>query len=167
MNTTLVVVIGFGVLAGIVAALLEMRRRRRDQTLTALLATFGPAVARVQVEPRELVGWASVAKTARALLPDAFKELDVAHGARFPFPETVIDATHARWTSQWLAWEREHDLEYKQKASQVEAELERVSAADSPRLHSQLASIEQEKLQRYQERYEEYVRVGKAMSELD
>ena len=167
MNTTLVVVIGFGVLAITAAALLEMRRRRRDQILTALLSTFGPAVAKVQVEPRELVAWASVAKTARALFPDAFKELDVARGARFPFPETVIDATHARWTSQWLAWECEHDLEYKQRASQVEAELERASAEDTPRLHSQLASIEQEKFQRYQQRYEEYVRVGKAMSELD
>ena len=167
MNTTLVVVIGLLGLAGAGAALIEMRRRRRDEILTSLLATFGPAVARVQVEPRELVAWANVAKTARALFPDAFQELDMARGARFPFPEAVIEATHARWTAQWLAWEREHDLEYKGKAIQVEADLESGSVEQTPRLQRRLASIEQEKLQRYQERYEEYVRVGKAMSELD
>ena len=167
MNTTVVILTGLGVIAVAVAAIVEMRRRRRDQLVASLLATFGPAVAKVQVEPRELVAWATVAATARALFPDTFKELDAASGARFPFPGTVIEDVHARWTSQWLAWEREHDLECKRRASRVEVELARASAEDAPRLHSQLAAIEQEKLQRYQERYEEYVRVGRAMGDLE
>ena len=166
MNTTLVV-FSVVVIASTVAVLVEMRRRRREHILASVLATFGPAVAKVQVEPRVLVTWASVATTARALFPEAFKELDAASGARFPFPAAVIEEAHARWTTQWLAWERGHDLECKRQTSRVEAELARASAEDTPSLHSQLAAIEQEKLQRYQERYEEYVRVGRAMGELE
>ena len=166
MNTTLVVIL-LVVIAGTVAVLVEMRRRRREHILTSVLATFGPAVAKVHVEPRALVAWASVATTARALFPDAFKELDAASGARFPFPATVIEDAHAKWTTQWLTWERDHDLECKRQTSRVEAELARASAEDAPGLHSQQAAIEQEKLLRYQERYEEYVRVGRAMGELE
>ena len=106
-----------------------------------------------------------VAATARVLFPDTFKELDAANGAQFPFPGTVIEDVHARWTTQWLVWEREHDLEYKRQASRAEAALASASAA--VRLQSQLVAIEQEKLQRYQERYEEYVRVGRAMGKLE
>ena len=167
MNTVLVFFTGFVVVASTVAVVVEMRRRRREQILASLLATFGPPIAKVQVEPREVVAWASVAATARAIFPDIFKELDAAHGARFPFPATVIEDAHARWTTQWLVWEREHDLECKRQASRVDAELASASAEDAPGLHSQLAAIEQEKLQRYQERYEEYVRVGRAMGELE
>lgn len=167
MTTTLVVLIGLVVTACTVALLVELRRRDREQLLASLLAIFGPAVAKVQAEPRELVAWASVAEAARALFPDIFKELDAANGARFPFPGPLIENAHARWTTQWLAWEREHDLEYKRQARQVEAELERASADDVPNLHARLAAIEQEKLQRYQERYEEYVRVGRVLGELE
>lgn len=167
MNTALVVVGLVVVVVSTVAVLVEMRRRRREHVLASVLATFGPAVATVEVEPRALVAWASVATTARALFPDVFKELDAASGARFPFPATVVEDTHARWTTQWLAWERDHDLECKRQTSLVEAELAAASAEDAPSLHSQLAAIEQEKLRRYQERYEEYVRVGKAIGDLE
>ena len=167
MNITLAVLAALLAIASAASVILEMRRRRREQTLVTLLATFGPAVSRVQVEPREIVAWAGLAKTARTLFPDAFEELDTASGRQFPFPGTVIEDAHARWTTQWLAWERSHDLEYKRRARQVEAELERASAVDAPSLHTQLAAIEQEKLQRYQQRYEEYVRVGKAIGELE
>ena len=167
MNTTVVALTSLGVIAIMVVVVVEVRRWRRQQLLASLLATFGPAVAKVQVEPRELVAWASVATTARALFPDSFRELDAASGARFPFPGTVIEDAHARWTTQWLAWEREHDLEYRRQASRVEAELARASTEDAPRLRGQLEAIEQEKLQRYQARYEEYVRVGRAMGKLE
>ena len=162
MTTLLLVVI-----AAAVAILVELRRRRREDLLASLVATFGPAVAKVKVEPREVVAWAGVASTARGLFPEAFKELDAAAGDRFPFSGAVIEEAHARWTTQWLAWEREHDLEYRRRAGQVETELASGSAGDVSSLHSQLAAIEQEKLQRYQERYEEYVRVGRAMGELE
>ena len=157
-----------GLLAiGLVALLREIRRQRRAQSLTALLALFGPAVASAQSEPRQLVEWGSVVATARALFPDLFRDLDAASGGRFPFPTDLVNRAHARWTSQWLAWEREHDLEYKRRAGQVEAELARAVPDDVPKLRSQLAGIEQEKLQRYQDRYEEYVRVGQALAELE
>ena len=51
------------------------------------MATFNPAVAKVEIEPRELVAWDSVTMTARALLPEAFKELDAAAIDRFQFWE--------------------------------------------------------------------------------
>lgn len=167
MNIIPVVLTCLGVIVVTVVVLVEVRRWRRQQVLASLLATFGPAVAQVQVEPRELVAWASVATTARVLFPDSFRELDAANGARFPFPGTVVEDVHARWTTQWLVWEREHDLEYKRQASRVEAELVRASGEDAPRLHRQLEAVEQEKLQRYQERYEEYVRVGRAIGKLE
>ena len=71
------------------------------------------------------------------------------------------------WTADWLAWERQHDLEYRQRASTVEAELDRGREQDIARLRKRLAAIEQEKLQKYQERYEDYVRVGRAIAALD
>lgn len=40
------------------AVLVELRRRRREQILATLVATFGPAVGKVKVEPRALVAWA-------------------------------------------------------------------------------------------------------------
>ena len=167
MNMTTVILAGILAAACAVSLLVESRRRRREQTLTALLSTFGPAVARVQTEPRELVAWETLANTARTLFPDTFKELDAASGSRFPFPAAVIEDVHDRWTSQWLGWEREHDLEYKRRAHRVETALEQAAAKDAMALHAELAAIEQEKLQRYQERYEEYVRVGKAIGSLE
>ena len=80
--------------------------------------------------------------------------------------QTSSSRLHARWTTQWLAWERDHDLEYKRRGAEVEVELEGASPARSSVLRARLAEVEQEKLLRYQERYEEYVRVGKAIGGL-
>lgn len=154
-------------LAGAWVLLREIRARRREQMLNSLLAMFGPVVSRVQVEPSELVAWHSIASTSRALFPDLFRELDFASGHRFPFSRELIEGTHARWTTRWLAWECRHDLEYKQRTSEVEAMLAGALSHDEANLKAQLTAIEQEKLQRYQERYEEYVRVGKAIAELE
>ena len=173
MSSTLVILGGLVVIVatatGISLAIVvrEMRALRREQGLANLLSVFGPAVARVQAAPAELVAWASVAKTARAVHPDLFRELDSATGGRFPFSPELVESSHARWTSQWLAWERDHDLEYKRRARSIESELNRASPDNAVDFHAQLAAIEQEKLQRYQERYEEYVRVGKAIGELE
>jgi hypothetical protein len=43
-----------------VAVLVELMRRRREQTLATLVATFGPAVRKVKIEARVLVAWASL-----------------------------------------------------------------------------------------------------------
>ena len=87
-------------------------------------------------------------------------------GARFPFPPDLVEAAHARWTAEWLAWERQHDLVYKRKAGEAEAELDRAEEEAVSRARAHLAAIEQEKLQLYQQRYEEYVQVGKALASL-
>ena len=157
-----------GLLAlGLAMLVREIRRHRRAQLLTALLAMFGPVAARAQTEPRQLVAWGDIAATARALFPDLFRDLDAACGGRFPFSAELIKRSHDRWTAEWLAWEREHDLEYKIRSDRVEAELARAEADEVSNLRAQLSAIEQEKLQRYQERYEDYVLLGKAIAELE
>ncbi len=165
---TLELVVVAVVVAGGVAFLVwELRRRDRDATALKLIALFGPSIERVQLEPRTLPTWAAVARTTRRLFPEAFARLDAASQGPFPFPPALIERAHARWTTEWLAWEREHDLRYKRLASEVEAERVDVTDERGRVLEARLREIEQEKLQRYQERYEEYVRVGKAIGELE
>ena len=77
---------------------------------------------------------------------------------------SVVQAAHARWTAEWLAWERTHDAEYKLKAAEIEEEL--LASGGSTVVRGRLDGVEREKLDRYQRRYEEYVRVGKALQAL-
>jgi DNA-directed RNA polymerase len=102
--------------------------------------------------------------TARNLFPDECVALDLASGVRFPFSAEQIQAAHARWTAEWLAWEETHDSEYTLKAAEIEATL-RVSR-DPSLDRARLEAVERQKLERYQRRYEEYVRVGKALQAL-
>ena len=44
-------------------------------------------------------------------------------GSTFPFSKDVIAAAHARWTAEWLAWEKPHDGTYKLKALVAQQEL--------------------------------------------
>ena len=155
------------VVAGGVALLQAMRRRDRDATVLTLIGIFGPAVEQVQREPRSLPAWAGVAGTTRTLFPEAFARLDAAGEGPFPFSPALIEGAHARWTTVWLAWEREHDLTYKRLASEAETALAETTGEQARLLEARLREIEQEKLQRYQERYEEYVRVGKAIGKLE
>ena len=155
--------------AGLGVALLlpELRRRRQEATLLQLLATFGPAVAAGQADPERFVAWSEVARTARALFPEAFARLDAASGGRFPFSRQAVEAAHARWTADWLAWERRHDLEYKERAAAAESALAQAEGDAADALRARLAAVNQEKLQTYQDRYERYVRVGKAIAALE
>ncbi len=57
-------------------------------------------------------------------------------------------------------WEQAHDGEYKLKVAEIEAALQ--GPGGSPVGRARLDAVEREKLERYQRRYEEYVRVGKA-----
>ena len=155
------------VAVGVALLLREMRHRHRDSTVLKLIGIFGPSIARVQVEPRELPAWAGVARSARRVFPEAFSRLDAAGRGSFPFSSQFIEGAHARWTAVWLAWEREHDLTYKRLASEVEVELAQASSEQARLLEARFGEIEQEKLQRYQERYEEYVRIGKAFAALE
>ena len=90
--------------------------------------------------------------------------LDRAAGGAFPFTPADIQAAHARWTTDWLAWERAHDAEYKLKTAQAHAELVSSGATESAR--SKVDAIEREKLDRYQQRYADYVRIAKALQAL-
>src|SRR5262245_7263427 len=78
-----------------VAAIREDARRTR---LLPLIDLFAPAIAAAQQDPRALLVWQPLARSARALLPDAFEEIDRAVGATFPFTREMLQAAHARWT---------------------------------------------------------------------
>jgi len=83
--------------------------------------------------------------------------------ATFPFSTGQVQAAHARWTAEWLAWERTHDAEYKLKAVVLEREL---AAGESAIARARLDAVEREKLDLYQRRYQEYVQVAKALQSL-
>ena len=135
--------------------------RGRAATLLALLAT-GRAAA--QSDPRALLVWQPIAAIARQLFPDEAAALDRANGGTFPFTSEQIQAAHAQWTTDWLAWERSHDAEYKLKAAHASAEL--ALSGQSEVARGKADAIEREKLDLYQRRYAEYVRVAKALQSL-
>ena len=140
-----------------------LQRRHREATIQQMLATFGPAAVAVQQDPKQLLAWYPLAQTSRALFPDAFTELDRAAGDAFPFAKAQLQAAHARCSADWLAWERAHDAEFGLKVAELQAEIDRVGQA-SPLLRSRLAAVEQQKLERYQQRYEEYIKTAKAIA---
>ena len=129
-----------------------------------LLATFAPALEAAARDPRAILVWQPIAGAARQLFPEELALLDRATGGAFPFSRERIQAAHARWTTDWLAWERTHDGEYKLKVAVVEAEA--IASGPSPLTRARLDVIEREKLDLYQRRYEEYVRVAKALQAL-
>ena len=135
----------------------------RARTLEVLRA-FIAAPAEAAADPRALLAWEPLAKATRQVFPDEFAQLDRACGAAFPFSGDSIESAHARWTADWLAWERSHDADYKLKAAVVEEELAR--SAESPVVRARLDAVEREKLDLYQRRYAEYVRVAKALQSL-
>jgi hypothetical protein len=146
--------------AGAEAARADAARAR----LLQLLELFGPARGAANDDPRALLAWQPLAMTARSLLPDDFAAIDRAAGSPFPFGLDEIHQAHARWSTDWLAWEATHDAEYKLKAAAAEEELAR--SGGSAVMRARLDAVEREKLDRYQRRYEEYTRVSKALKVL-
>jgi hypothetical protein len=140
------------------------RAARAGDRQTALLQLFAPAIAAAHADPRAYLVWQPIAKTARQLYPAECAALDRAAGGTFPFAPADIQAAHARWTTDWLAWERVHDAEYKLKAAQAHAELTASGGSDVAR--GMVDAVEREKLDLYQRRYAEYVRVAKALQSL-
>ena len=148
------------------ALVLELRAVRTEATRTralAVLQTFSAGIAAAHAEPRALLTWVPLARAARQVLPSEFALLDAAAGATFPFSTEQVQAAHARWTADWLAWERTHDAEYKLKAVVLQREL---AAGESAGVRARLESVEREKLDLYQRRYSEYVQVAKALQSL-
>jgi hypothetical protein len=142
----------------------ELRRQRREATLHHVLATFAPAVVASQQDPKQLMVWYPMAQASRKLFPHVFKDLDAAAGGAFPFTKEQLKAAHARCTADWLAWERAHDAEYSLKVAEVQADIDRAQGPASPLLRTRLAALEQQKLERYQQRYEEYIKTAKALA---
>jgi hypothetical protein len=145
----------------------ELRAAREERSRTRLLTLvdlFAPALAAAQQDPRAYLLWQPIAKLARELFPADFAALDRSRGGTFPFTAADLQTAHALWTTEWLAWERAHDAEYKLKAATAAAELAVTGPSDVAR--GKVEAVENEKLDRYQRRYAEYVRVAKALQAL-
>lgn len=141
-------------------------RRRRDAQVLELLALFGPACERAHADPRVLLAWYPVATAARRAFPVAFAVLEHGGEARFPFGAADLEAAHARWSTDWLDWERRQDAEHRARLEALEAELGQATDETAPPLRARLEALEREKLEQYQRRYEEYVRVSRALKQL-
>lgn len=129
-----------------------------------LLSLFAPASAAAAADPRVVLVWEPIARTARQLFPKELSALDAAAGGMFPWGRERIQDAHAQWTADWLAWERAHDAEYKLKLAAIEDESAR--SEPSAVLRARADVIERERLEFYQRRYQEYVRVAKALQAL-
>ncbi len=149
--------------ARLVASRLETRGTEGERRLR-IIGTFAPGIAAAAEDPRALAIWQPLAVIARAQYPEDFAVLDRAAGTAFPFSADQIQAAHSRWTAEWLAWERNHDAEYKLKATLLREELGEVGM--TPAARARMDAIEHEKLDRYQRRYEEYTRIARSLQAL-
>ena len=129
-----------------------------------LLQLFAPGLAAASSDPRALLAWQPLAATTRVLFAAEFAALDSASGGTFPFSDEFVQATHARWTTDWLAWERQHDLEFKLKTAVAEHDV--AASGGGPAERARLESIEREKIELYQRRYADYVHTSKALQAL-
>jgi len=160
------IVVAAAILWAARALVAELRTARTEATRTralAVLQTFSPGIAAAHSDPRALMTWVPLARAARQMLPAEFALLDAAAGGSFPFSAERIQAAHAQWTAEWLAWERAHDTEYKLKAAVLDREL---ASGDSAMVRARLEAVEREKLDLYQRHYQEYVQIAKALQSL-
>jgi hypothetical protein len=155
---------GIGALAWVTRQ--ELQRRDRNAATLAIVHTFGPAQAAVQNDPKQLLAWHPLAEATRKLFPAAFAALDSATGTRFPFSKELVERAHARVSSEWLAWEKAHDEEYRIKGAAAEQEIVAAAGEAAALARARLDRIQHEKIERYQQRYEEYVRTAKALHAL-
>ncbi len=144
----------------------ELRAIRGDTARHAMLVTFGAAQAAVQADPALLLTWYPLAEAARELEPHAFAALDAASGTRFPFAPEQVERAHAKVSSEWLAWEQAHDEEYRLKAAAAEQDITRASGEAASLARARLDRIQHEKIERYQQRYETYIRTARALQAL-
>jgi hypothetical protein len=151
---------GLRIAAAVQASRAEPMRARALE----LTAMFAPALSAAAGDPRAILVWQPLARMARQMFPEEFTLIDRAAGGIFPFDNDRLQAAHAQWTADWLAWERSHDTEYKLKCALVEQEI--ATAGTSAVLRARLDAVESEKLDLYQRRYQEYVRVAKALQAL-
>ena len=144
-----------------------LRPPRAEATRTrvaSLISVFAPACAEAERDARAILAWEPLSRTAHRLFPEEFALLDEAHGGAFPFGKERLLAAHSRWTAEWLAWERAHDFEFKLKAAVAEHEL--AASGGSAVARAKLDAVEREKLDLYQQRYQEYIRISKGLQAL-
>ena len=157
-----------GVLAwGVTQIVRELRASRDAEAQSRALAIvqlFAPAVEAVQADPRVLLVWQPLARAVRQLYPLESAAMDRASGGAFPFGRDLMAAAHARWTADWLSWERTHDTDYKLKEAILQQEA--AAGGDTAVARARFDALEREKLAVYQRRYEEYTRVAKALQAL-
>jgi hypothetical protein len=165
LGSALTVAVAVLVAAFLIASAVQASRpdRTRDRTIE-LLGLFAPALGAAARDPQAILVWQPLARMARQLFPEEFALLEKAAGGAFPFTTDRLQAAHAQWTADWLAWERSHDAEFKLKAAIIEQEI--ASTGSSAVLRARLDAVESEKLDLYQRRYQEYVRVAKALQGL-
>ena len=144
----------------------EIKHLRQEQLARQLLTMFVPAGDQVSQDPRELLLWFPIAEAGRRMFPEVFQRLDSAFESRFPYSESHVHEVHARLTTEWLSWEKEHDFNYKLKKTETEQELVKRNEAETSVGRARLAKLEREQLSVYQERYENYVRTSKAFKSL-
>ena len=162
--SAIIVAAAVAVAAAIIARELRASREAAGGArLASLLSVFAPAIVDTQRDPRAFLVWQPLAKAGRQLFPAEFAALDRATGATFPFPVERIEAAHAQWTADWLAWELAHDTEFKLKAATAEHE---VATQGTAAARAKLDAVEREKLDLYQRRYADYVRTAKALQAL-
>ena len=113
----------------IVAELRAAREEAARARAAALLELFAPALTAAQRDPRAYLVWQPLATIARQMFPVESAALDRAAGGIFPFTTAQLQAAHAQWTADWLAWERTHDGDYKLKAVAATEELAAVKLA--------------------------------------
>lgn len=172
MGTALFAIVMGAVYVGALSAILwftvgrEVRRQRQQAAAHRMLATFGPAQAAVLTDARMLLSWYPLAQAARKLDPDTFAALDAATGRTFPFTRDQVERAHAKVSSDWLAWEAAHDEEYRLKAAAAEQDLARSTGDAATLARARLDRVQHEKIERYQQRYEEYIRTAKALQAL-
>ena len=159
----LIVAVTVAVVGALVVA--ARRRHRRDDQLLALVAMFGPVVERARHDPRVLLTWYPTAEGLRQAFPDVFDVLG--QGQRgYPFSPADLEAAHAKWTADWLDWERSHDAEYREKSLVLETSLQHATDETATALNARVSALEREKLGDYQRRYEEYVKVSRGLADL-
>jgi len=160
-------IVAGALLLGVAQIVREMRAAREEAVSAramAIVQLFAPALDAVRDDPRVLLVWQPLARAVRQLYPVESASIDRANGTAFPFGRDMMAAAHARWTSDWLTWEQNHDTYYKLKAAVLHAELG--AAGESAVGRARFEALEREKLALYQRRYEEYTRVAKALQGL-
>jgi len=161
----LIVAAAIGAAAFVIAT--ELRAARAEATRTRMLTilqTFAPGIEAARADPRAMLVWQPLARAVRQLFPTECAALDKAAGGSFPFTREQVQAAHSTWTTDWLAWERAHDADYKDRAAVAEHEL--AASNGSPAARARVDAIEREKLDLYQRRYQDYVQVARALQAL-